>query len=372
MKLTGKQHQEFSQALRSAFSLERLKRFLLYSLDKNLEDISLGGDLQEIVFDLINLAESEGWIDLLLARAREANPGNPDLFKFAQQFGLATQTPAGPELERLVTQAGFNNVAAWRERLGELETRVCRVEIPLSNGQAERGTGFLVGKDLLLTNYHVLQSVIERSELQTKGEPWAEPQQVSFRFDYKASGDGKTVSAGVVYHLAADWLVDSSPMSVIDYQPEPKNGAPALDELDYALVRLADEPGLSAVGSHPSQPPVQRGWITLPDEPYDFTLATPILILQHPRGAPLKLALDSVRGLNANQTRLTYRTNTERGSSGSPCFSSNWTLIALHHAGDPDYSFGHTAEYNEGIPIWAVRNLLRQRGVDGLLETFVK
>ena len=51
---------------------------------------------------------------------------------------------------------------------------------------------------------------------------------MSFRFDYKASGDGKTVSAGVVYHLAADWLVDSSPMSVIDYQPEPKNGARAI------------------------------------------------------------------------------------------------------------------------------------------------
>ncbi|HYO71036.1 MAG TPA: serine protease, partial [Archangium sp.] len=47
----------------------------------------------------------------------------------------------------------------------------------------------------------------------------------------------------------------------------------------------------------------------------------------------------------------TYRTNTLEGSSGSPCFSQDWALVALHHSGGP----GALAKYNEGIPISTLR-----------------
>ena len=50
---------------------------------------------------------------------------------------------------------------------------------------------------------------------------------------------------------------------------------------------------------------------------------------------------------------MRYRTNTEHGSSGSPCFDGDWALTALHHSGDPDFS--RSADYNEGIPIEAIR-----------------
>ena len=33
---------------------------------------------------------------------------------------------------------------------------------------------------------------------------------------------------------------------------------------------------------------------------------------------------------------LYYRTDTEPGSSGSPCFNDPWELVALHHSGVPD------------------------------------
>ena len=92
------------------------------------------------------------------------------------------------------------------------------------------------------------------------------------------------------------------------------------------------------------------------DRPYDFASGSPLFIVQHPSGAPLKLALDTqaVLGLNANGTRVRYRTNTQPGSSGSPCFNSQWELVALHHSG--------IVRFNEGIPLARILDLLKQRG----------
>src|SRR5262249_48368662 len=65
-----------------------------------------------------------------------------------------------------------------------------------------------------------------------------------------------------------------------------------------------------------------------------------------------------------NRTRVRYTTNTEMGSSGSPCFDAEWGLLALHHSGDTNYK--RSAEWNEGVPIDAivrqVNARLRQRG----------
>jgi hypothetical protein len=109
--------------------------------------------------------------------------------------------------------------------------------------------------------------------------------------------------------------------------------------------------------------------VEVPLEAHDFTARPALFILQHPDGRPLELAIDTnaVTALvpaQGSATRVRYRTNTEPGSSGSPCFSADWTLIALHHSGDPKYEkFGAKPEYNEGIPIAAIRTLLTNRGL---------
>jgi V8-like Glu-specific endopeptidase len=71
---------------------------------------------------------------------------------------------------------------------------------------------------------------------------------------------------------------------------------------------------------------------------------------------PLKLALDSegVLGYSPNERRLRYRTNTLNGSSGSPVFNQDWEILALHHAGDPQYPYLNRGAYNEGVPIAAI------------------
>ena len=65
----------------------------------------------------------------------------------------------------------------------------------------------------------------------------------------------------------------------------------------------------------------------------------------------MKFAFDTsgVIGMASEGRRIRYRTNTEHGSSGSPCFDIDWTLIALHHMGDPDWK--RVPQFNQGVPI---------------------
>jgi len=67
--------------------------------------------------------------------------------------------------------------------------------------------------------------------------------------------------------------------------------------------------------------------------------------------------------LSQDRSRVTYTTNTEGGSSGSPCFSQQLVPVALHHAGDPAYP--HVGRVNEGIPLSTIRKLLRTKGLEG-------
>jgi V8-like Glu-specific endopeptidase len=84
-----------------------------------------------------------------------------------------------------------------------------------------------------------------------------------------------------------------------------------------------------------------------------------MIIVQHPNAAPISMALDTnaVQRLNTNGTRVRYATNTEPGSSGSPCFDFDWSLVALHHMGDPNW---RNPNYNEGVPIGLIVDRIAQ------------
>ena len=346
MRLTGHQRQELSEALRDAFTPQRLTEMLRFRLEKNLADISLGSDYQEIVFALIAAAEAEGWTQRLLAAAREANPGNARLQLFAQHFGLVSDSSSHQDLERIIRRTNsFFDIEAWRRRLGELEGQVCRVETSTSFG-----TGFLVADDIVITNYHVVEDV-----LNGRG---ASPSDIALRFDYKRMAEGMVVNNGAVHRLASDWLVAKSENS-------PDGALPRTDQLDYVLLRIADMPGAHPIGLNPEPSAPPRGFIEVPETEFGFERGAPLFILQHPSGDPLKLAIDTeaVIGVNSNRTRVTYRTNTLAGSSGSPCFNQHWQLVALHHSGDPLFHRTGQHRCNEGIPVSAIREHLATIGL---------
>ena len=67
-------------------------------------------------------------------------------------------------------------MTVWRQKLSAIGGRVCRVEVPFTDGRRVHGTAFLVGPDLALTNYHVMRPVLD-------GEVQAAD--VTLRFDYR-------------------------------------------------------------------------------------------------------------------------------------------------------------------------------------------
>ncbi|QHG21212.1 effector-associated domain EAD1-containing protein [Nostoc sp. ATCC 53789] len=352
MSLRGDQWEKLSEALRDAFRRpNRFEEFVTYRFSKNLYDITIADDLKELAYDLINEAEREGWLRTLILGALQSNPGNKKLIKFSQDFFADTSsfidTYLPPELskidsrEKIIREThSFLDVDTWLEKLSQIQAQVCRIEFPKGTAQ---GTGFLIAPNVVITNYHVMEAVINQK---------VNYKNLVMRFDYKKLVDGKS-SDGTEYRLTNNWRIDESRYT--------DNPLPTFDELDYILLRVDGNPGNSIVGEKDSP---KRGWIELPTTKYDFSPNTPLSILQHPQGETLKLAFDTdaIIGVNENYTIVKYKTNTEPGSSGSPCFNIDWELVALHH-------IGIEKQYNGGTPFSTICSRLNRKGLLAALRS---
>lgn len=330
-ELTGAEFEALQQALMSAFPTpDKLRQMVRRKLNRNL-DAFTDGPLEKRAFELVEAAESEGWTRELIEGARAENKGSPALKHFRLDYlGSVQRCLSKGELERIVRASGqFEDIVAWREKLAQIELQVCRLELP----SRPVGTGFLVADDVVLTNYHVVEG--------------QDVSMMSARFDHKVLADGTTINSGHVCKVAGP-VIDQSPYSPFDLT-YPRQGLPTTAELDYALLRLDSKPGGDIVAGK------RRGVIKPP------VGAVPteglIFIVQHPLGRPLQIAFDAILNVNKNLTRISYKVDTEGGSSGSPVFDRNWGLIALHHGGDP--RMHQQAEFNEGIPIDTIRKNLK-------------
>lgn len=356
--LSNSEQGKLMDAILSAFPLEEdLKRALYFRLNYNYDLDAQGSTYRNRVFNLVRVAVAGGWDDKLLVAARQAVPGNKALEAFAAGRDLSS-IEAGTEsgLERVLKQeAGFIDFAEWMANWGRLEPKVCRVEIPL-NGNVDAtvcrqgmscGTGFLVGPDLLLTNYHVVEFLVEPAIRRKQDLDWADPAHVRLRFDYAKRPGGAAVSEGVVFRLADEWLVAHARYSKADRAGAAPDALPAADELDFALVRVAGSPGEQPVGGAGGPGAAKRGYVRLPAAPAVPAIGRTVFIMQHPEGRPLQLAFGRIVGPNGNGTRLRYNVDTEPGSSGSPCFDGNLEPVALHHCCDKKRGL----PYNQSIPL---------------------
>jgi hypothetical protein len=185
--------------------------------------------------------------------------------------------------------------------------------------------------------------------------------EIRCRFDYVKLADG-SLQPGQLVGLHADGCLTHSSYSTAEASAKPDDPLPTPAELDYALLRLDTSVGEQQVEGK------KRGWIGLPTQPFPLPENAPLLIMQHPEGQPMKLALDtqSVIARNSNGTRVRYHTNTERGSSGSPCFTMDWDIVALHHYGDPAWQ---RPLFNQGVPIELIRNRIVAQGFGVALGT---
>lgn len=360
--LSGPQIRSFVDALASAYTPLRFDQLLLGRLNKVRVNITMQPDYISILFDVVGEANKEGWALGLLAAARASNPENAQLIVFEESLGLGViSTNQKTNLEKIVRdRSTFIDVMRFRQRLGHLENWVCAIETSVGGG-----TGFLIAPDVVLTNYHVIEPFV-------KGQ--ASPADARCRFDYKALPGGAAVNSGLAVPLASGWDIKKSRYSAADLQVGGTEWTP--DELDFALVRLADAVGEQPIGAKAEIGAPNRGWLPITSTPPDLAQDDVLFILQHPqdlqvlpaRLQPMQLAAGNVIEFVGNGLRVRHDVLTLPGSSGSPCFNSSLELVALHHAGEPNSRLDYRGAYNQAIPLKEIVRYLNDHAGSGILD----
>lgn len=199
-------------------------------------------------------------------------------------------------LERVLGRSDLMPVW-WLHRGVEVARAVCRIEATDPDHGRITATGFLVAPWLLMTNNHVLRT-----------PEVAAGARISF--GYRTLPDG-SMPAPRSHRLDPDRLFRTSPV----------------DQLDYTLVAVAPR---TAGGPPPGE---EHGWVPLVGSIGKILVGEPVNVIQHPAGRPMEIAVrDNLLLSLDDEARLTYKTDTEPGSSGSPAFNDQWELVALHHS----------------------------------------
>jgi len=315
-----------------------LKIFVDQALDRNLAVIAGSGKYGTVIFNLIQWAIAKGYIDeLILALAKDTQ--NPQIQAFCGrvlQQHLSLNVPdvvtvesplaldpmdwgvevGGEELQGfLPRQFSFEADVGKLRRGLELANSVCKITFTDRPPEAS-GTGVLVSSDLVLTNYHVL-SLKEGADLNEIARS------AQFEFGYVSPKFGEVARTQSLKAAGNQPVVASSP----------------INQLDYVLLRLSRSEDFAI-------------------EPVLINTATqlmpksPLNLLQHPEGNAMKVSLSNNGVVKVDEGRglVLYVNQTKRGSSGSPCFDSDWRLVALHHKGI-DTTFG---SIREGILLSAI------------------
>ncbi len=247
------------------------------------------------------------------------------------------------------------------QRITDRANWICMVDA----GRGVCGTGLLVGPDLVLTNYHVIEALLLSGEVGIG----------RCRFDFRTDPETEEVGAGRwVDFAAADWLPAKSAYSDLDRQGA-RTGF-AGDELDYAIVRLAEPVGGQPLAD--GDDAVGRGWLPIPDRTEMPSKSATVHVFQHPLKhrdglgsgedvMPQKSTQGNVIEYLDLDLRMRHTATTYRGSSGAPCFDGRYRLVALHHAGDKTSDIADYGEWNQAIPIPAIVRHLRACGNEKLI-----
>jgi len=270
---------------------------------------------------------------------------NPELAPILRSFDLevelspdvAFQGSSGLDnLERSTAdQNGTFRYGPLLEQSIAIRGQVCYIS------GSKTGTGFLVAADLVLTNYHVVQNEVVGLK---------PPSELLLRFDYLSEFDR---GIGVRVAATSEWCVARSPYAPGDAVEAGR--APAVSELDYALLRLADP-----VGRTRTRDNRERGWIELSQLKPVPRVNQTVNVIQHPNNEPLSFAAGRSSGITANGLRFHYQAETKGGSSGSPVFAADMSVVGLHQAGAPGNQ-NEPGEYNQGIPLGLIMSDLESK-----------
>ena len=231
----------------------------------------------------------------------------------------------GLALERVIGESDLFPIAYLEMGLNAGKP-VCRIEVRDNIGRVlGHGTGFLVSPSLLLTNNHVLETADQA------------------RFSLAQ------------FHYETDMQLMPRPVKSFRFDPDRLFITDR--QLDFSLVAL--EPS-SADGEKLSD----FGFLPMLAESGKTLVGEYVSIIQHPSGAPKAVAIRENEVKDVFADFIHYATDTEPGSSGSPVFSDDWKIVALHHAGVPDPNDRGKYVANEGIRVSSIIKYLTSQRPD--------
>ncbi|WP_405123597.1 trypsin-like serine peptidase [Pseudomonas sp. M20] len=213
--------------------------------------------------------------------------------------------------QKMVEQdSPFKHTALHAKGLIYVTNYICRIVI---DGQ-HAGTGLLVPPDLVMTAGHVF---LNQDPLIQGGavEPHSwERIEVLFddRFDFIERDLVRVRLKPRPFKVVENWL--------LAHEAPPSNAGGVatadIDKPDYALVRLAGSPLPYARPLHmQSAAPFHND---------------PLLIIQHPQGSALCHHDGLVKEPITGSTVFLHSVNSQPGSSGAPCFNTNFEVVGVH------------------------------------------
>lgn len=186
------------------------------------------------------------------------------------------------------------------------------------------GTGWLIARDLVLTNFHVICARESDEADPSAADLKLQVENTLCHFNYDRDRAEPVV---VPVESAASWGARGGPR-------------------DYAVLRVKPTDAWPEPLALRRQPP------SVPKEGY------PVNIIQHPAGLPKRVAARANLLKAATAQKLEYFGDTLGGSSGSPLCNDAWEVIGLHRASGPSTGVfvkgKAAAAFNEGIPIDAI------------------
>lgn len=162
------------------------------------------------------------------------------------------------------------------------------------------GTGFLVAPNILITNNHVFSS----------------------------NGEAENCVANFLH----DWNEETQKTdSGISFMLKPGIFFYTCKELDFSLVYVENKD--VGRGSEINE----LGSLSLIETKGKIKFNSPVNIIQYPKGGVKKYTTEGnmVTNIDDKEGIIYYTTDTEPGSSGSPCFNEYWEVAALHYTAVP-------------------------------------
>lgn len=331
---------------------EQLKALVAHLLEK--------GWLERFKNELFNLSQSKPILRRILAGQMAVDDDG------AAEFG-ALQSLNNKVQPFLNSKSFFDGIEAARYQ-------VCAIWVnsPYRHEAEILGSGFLIAPDLVLTAFHVVQDLVVMTQDQPttmQVQPGSD-QKLAFLFDYWApiamlEVDKPPLGIKVVRPVQ-DWLKWARPQHPQDGLTH-IFGQPSIKTyLDCAVIRLAERVGAASAGVGGGR---MRGWQVLNGAVRLPQTGAALALLQHPSGGPQMFDKGDFKDHDPSPARLYYKTNAEGGSSGSPCFDGNPSLIGFHNAGRPKAYSGPTQDCNQGVLITPVIDELTATSPELLAES---